>query len=46
MIEPDIKAYREDVGEYYDHHFSEEEMEIIYEIIRGNVPVDALREKL
>jgi len=46
MIEPDIKAYREDVGEHYDHHFSEEEMEVIYEIIRGNVPVEAMREDL
>jgi len=31
MIEPDIKAYREDVGEYYNHHFSEEELETLNE---------------
>ena len=24
-----IKDWREDIGEYYDQHFSEEEMEII-----------------
>ncbi len=42
----DIKSLREDIGEYYDQHFSEEEMEIIYEIIRGNVGMETLREKL
>ena len=41
-----IKDWREDIGEYYDQHFSEEEMEIIYEIIRGNVGMETLREKL
>ena len=46
MIEPDIKAYREDVGEYYNHHFSEEELDVITESIRGNVPVEAMREDL
>ena len=42
----DIKSLREDIGEYYDQHFSKEEMEIIYEIIRGNVGMETLREKL
>ena len=41
-----IKSLREDIGEYYDQHFSEEEMEIIYEIIRGNVGMETLREKI
>ena len=45
-FEWDIKDWREDIGEYYDQHFSEEEMEIIYEIIRGNVGMETLREKL
>ena len=42
----DLKYYREDVAEYYDDHFSEEEQEVLYQIIRGNVPLDALKEKL
>jgi len=37
--------WRDNVAEFYNEHFSEEEQEIIYEIIRGNVPLDALREK-
>ena len=41
-----LEAYREDVGEYYNHHFSEEELDVITEIIRGNVPVEAMREDL
>ena len=45
-FEWDIKDWREDIGEYYDQHFSEEEMEIIYEIIRGNVGMETLREKI
>ena len=45
-FEWDIKDWREDIGEYYDQHFSEEEMEIIYEIIRGNVGMETLREIL
>ena len=35
-----------DPGEYYNHHFSEEELDVITEIIRGNVPVEAMREEL
>ena len=42
----DLKYYRETVGEFYNDHFSEEEQEIIYEIMRGNVPLDALKDKL
>ena len=38
--------WREEIGQYYDEHFSEEEMEILYEIVRGNVDVDTLKEKL
>ena len=37
--------WRENVAEFYNEYFSEEEQEIIYEIIRGNVGVDALKEK-
>ena len=46
MIEPDMKTYREDVAEYYQQHFSDEEIDVVYEIIRGNVPVEAMREDL
>lgn len=42
----DLKYYRETIGEFYNDHFSEEEQEIIYEIMRGNVPLDALKDKL
>ena len=45
-FEWDIKDWREDIGEYYAQHFSEEEMEISYEIIRCNVGMETLREKL
>jgi secreted Zn-dependent insulinase-like peptidase len=41
-----VKMWREDIGQFYDDHFSEEEMEILYEIVRGNVDVDTLKEKL
>ena len=37
--------WRENVAEFYNEYFSEEEQDIIYEIIRGNVGVDALKEK-
>ena len=36
--------WRDNVAEFYNEYFSEEEQEIIYEIIRGNVS-DALKEK-
>jgi hypothetical protein len=39
-FEDGIKMWREEIGQYYDEHFSEEEMEILYEIVRGNVDVD------
>ena len=42
----ELKNWREDIAQYYDDNFSSEEQEILYEIIRGNVPVDAMREKL
>ena len=45
-FEDGIKMWREDIGQFYDEHFSEEEMEILYEIVRGNVDVDTLKEKL
>ena len=45
-FEDGIKMWREDIGQFYDEHFSEEEMEIIYEIIRGNVGMETLREKI
>ena len=45
-FEDGIKMWREEVGQYYDDHFSEEEMEILYDIVRGNVDVDSLKEKL
>ena len=45
-FEDGIKMWREEIGQYYDEHFSEEEMEILYEIVRGNVDVDTLKEKL
>ena len=34
-FEDGIKMWREEVGQYYDEHFSEEEMEILYDIVRG-----------
>ena len=40
-----LYRWRENVAEFYNEYFSEEEQEIIYEIIRGNVGVDALKEK-
>ena len=42
----DLKSWRENISELYDNHFSEEEQEVLYEIIRGNVPVEALNETL
>ena len=45
-FEDGIKMWREEIGQYYDEHFSEEEMEILYEIVRGNVDVDTMNEKL
>ena len=45
-FEDGIKMWREEVGQYYDEHFSEEEMEILYDIVRGNVDVDTMKEKL
>ncbi len=45
-FEDGIKMWREEIGQYYDEHFSEEEMEILYEIVRGNVDVDTMKEKL
>ena len=45
-FEDGIKMWREDIGQFYDEHFSEEEMEILYEIVRGNVDIDTLKEKL
>ena len=41
-----IELALDEIGQYYDEHFSEEEMEILYEIVRGNVDVDTLKEKL
>ena len=45
-FEDGIKMWREEIGQYYDEHFSEEQMEILYEIVRGNVDVDTMKEKL
>ena len=42
----ELKNWREEIAQYYDDNFSSEEQEILYEIMRGNVPVDAMREKL
>ena len=33
-FEDGIKMWRDEVGQYYDDHFSEEEMEILYDIVR------------
>ena len=42
----ELKNWREEIAEHYDDNFSSEEQEILYEIIRGNVPVDTMREQL
>jgi secreted Zn-dependent insulinase-like peptidase len=42
----ELKNWREELAEHYDDNFSSEEQEILYEIIRGNVPVDTMREQL
>jgi hypothetical protein len=42
----ELKNWQEEIEEHYDDNFSSEEQEILYEIVRGNVPVDAMREKL
>ena len=42
----ELKNWREEIAEHYDDNFSSEEQEILYEIMRGNVPVDTMREQL